>query len=975
MNRRRPSLLNPWQRRLLLTGLAVAVFMLANTAYLLLNRLADVAGWERLAEGDTSLTALFQVMVLSHTAVGLLLTLLMSVFIAYHLPTVWVRRHRASILSGIALLLTGALLVVTGLFILTAAASEANRWAWWLHVSVAALIPVGYTLHRIVSYARPLTSQFKRFAWAVSMATVVLITAHVISPRERDMRAEDSAGPSYLSSVVGAPGEEAVLEYRPAGSVSPGSPFFPSAATTTSRGPIPASVLIPGGPADLAERVAREVDEGGFVVETPIGALQCGRCHADVVEQWRASAHRFASFNNPFYEATINDLRESTAESNPWIEAHLAEYPGAVENAGPAKSKFCGACHDPVVMLPGNMGRPIDRRTPEAQAGLTCMACHAIDGSHDLTGNGNYNIADEHEDPYLFAGASAGTVGAYLHDAAVKSRPAAHKRRMLKPFFRTSEYCATCHKVSLREPVNNYRWLRGQDEYDAWHDSGISRNASRTFYLPADARTCQDCHMPPEVAPLGDLAAHDGIVRSHRFVAANTALPFVRGDTSTIRRTEEFLRDQRLRVDLFALRRGGRDASSDEALFMPLDVERPALVPGERLILDVVVRNLGVGHGFPGGTNDSNQGWLEVTLLDEQRQILGRSGAIGADGRVDPMAHAYGAVILDAEGRAILRRNAQDIHVTAAANVIGPGTADIGHYELTVPRALAGRRIVLRARLLWRKFNRAYTEFAFENNPEGFRRFDSVPDLPITEIASDEVSLLVADEPADDDPSSGLRSVPTQHEDGGGVPTWMRYNDYGIGHLLQGNTRLAERAFRRVADLEPGRIDGALNLARTAFRGGDLEAAYRHLEQVERMRRGDARAAWVWGLVLQEDGRYEEAALAYRRVLRDFPQDRAAWRNLGRTLYLHQRVDEAVDAFDRVLAIDPEDRISHYFRMLSLRVAGRTEEAELAEAAFTHYAVDESAQALTRAYREANPGVNLMAQPIHTHVLIGAGAG
>ena len=138
------------------------------------------------------------------------------------------------------------------------------------------------------------------------------------------------------------------------------------------------------------------------------------------------------------------------------------------------------------------------------------------------------------------------------------------------------------------------------------------------------------------------------------------------------------------------------------------------------------------------------------------------------------------------------------------------------------------------------------------------------------------------------------------------------------------------------------------------------------------MRSGDARAAWIWGRVLQEDGRYDEAALAYHRVLEDFPQDRGAWRNLGRTLYLDQRVEEAVVAFDRVLAIDPEDRIAHYFRMLSLRVAGRTEEAELAGSAFTYYSVDESAQALTRAYREANPGVNLMAQPVHTHVLIAA---
>jgi hypothetical protein len=135
--------------------------------------------------------------------------------------------------------------------------------------------------------------------------------------------------------------------------------------------------------------------------------------------------------------------------------------------------------------------------TPEAQAGLTCLSCHAIDKIHNLTGNGNYNIADEQEDPYLFANSAEGSLGAFLHDAALKAKPDVHKQQMMKPFFRESEYCMTCHKVSLSEPVNNYRWIRGQDEYDNWHDSGIALNASRTFYLPGFKRECQDCHMPP----------------------------------------------------------------------------------------------------------------------------------------------------------------------------------------------------------------------------------------------------------------------------------------------------------------------------------------------------------------------------------------------------------------------------------------------------------------------------------------------
>lgn len=472
--------------------------------------------------------------------------------------------------------------------------------------------------------------------------------------------------------------------------------------------------------------------------------------------------------------------------------------------------------------------------------------------------------------------------------------------------------------------------------------------------------------MPPEPAPLGDLAAEDGVVRSHRFTAVNTALPFLRGDRETLERIEAFLRDEKLSVDIFALRRTG----SEEPPMMGLGDGRGAgLRAGERVTLDVVVRNRGVGHTFPGGTNDSNEGWLELTVLDDNTgQILARSGAIGDDGHLDPMAHVYKAVFLDRNGRAIQRRNAQDIHVDAAINVIGPGSADVAHFEWTVPPTMGSGRVRVRARLLWRKFDRAYTEFAFAANPEGFRRFESTPDLPITEIALDELVLDVA--PVSSPTRSGSATSAAADATGAReTEDWTRYNDYGIGLLRENNTRAAVAPFERVAALQPESIEGPLNLARTALAGGNIDAAYEHLRRVEEILPADPRAAWVWGTVRQEDGRYEEAALAYRAVLETFPDDRAAWRNLGRTLYLDQRFEEALEALDRVLAIDPEDRVAHYHRLLSLRALGRTDEAELAEAAYERYRIDEAARAIAGQFRLSHPGVNLMAQDIHTHRL------
>ena len=180
----------------------------------------------------------------------------------------------------------------------------------------------------------------------------------------------------------------------------------------------------------------------------------------------------------------------------------------------------------------------------------------------------------------------------------------------------------------------------------------MSLNAARTFYLPGAERVCQDCHMPLEEATLGDVAAKGGMVKSHRFLAVNTALPFLRGDSGTIARIEEFLRDEKLRVDLFAVRR----ENGGEVLAPAGEV---AVSPGERIQFDVVVRNKGVGHTFPGGTNDSNEGWLEVTVADEQGRALAASGLVRQDGHVDPGAHFYKALLVDRHGEAIHKRNAQ----------------------------------------------------------------------------------------------------------------------------------------------------------------------------------------------------------------------------------------------------------------------------------------------------------------------------
>ena len=69
-----------------------------------------------------------------------------------------------------------------------------------------------------------------------------------------------------------------------------------------------------------------------------------------------------------------------------------------------------------------------------------------------------------------------------------------------------------------------------------------------------------------------------------------------------------------------------------------------------------------------------------------------------------------------------------------------------------------------------------------------------------------------------------------------------RWNDYGIGLLLQGDVRGAEAAFRRVMAIDPDYPDGPVNVARAKIREGDVDAAIPLLEQALALSPGLARA-------------------------------------------------------------------------------------------------------------------------------------
>jgi tetratricopeptide (TPR) repeat protein len=641
----------------------------------------------------------------------------------------------------------------------------------------------------------------------------------------------------------------------------------------------------------------------------------CLQCHKDSYDSWFHSAHHFSSFNNQPYLFSVRETRQVALKRDGNVRA----------------ARWCAGCHDVVPFFSGAFDNPNfdDVHDPTSQAGVTCVACHSVTHVNSTRGNADYTIEEPILYPFTF---STNAVLSYLNQMLVKAKPEFHKKTFLKPFHKTAEFCSTCHKVSLPLELNKYKeFLRGQNHYDTYLLSGVSGHSARSFYYPEQAKqNCAACHMP--LLPSNDFGAKHNdpyatnqalTVHNHLFPAANTGLAHLRKDTAAEQAEEAFLKGT-LRVDIFGLKEGG---TVDSPLIAPLRPKLSSLKPGGKYLLEVVLRTLTLGHPFSQGTVDSNEIWVDAKLADHKR-ILGRSGGLGDCNEVDPWSHFVNVFMLDKDGNRIDRRNPQDIFTPLYNHQIPPGAGQVAHYEFTVPEDQR-EPVRIEVALKYRKFDTIYLNYVLNTNYTKGAPLTITNDLPIVTIASDALTLPIQGQVA-------VTNPPTA------VPEWQRWNDYGIGLLLEGD-RGAEKgeliqaaeAFAQVEKL--GHSDGPLNLARVYFKEGRLGDAVSALQRAARFDPPAPRwtLAWLNGLVDKQNGYLDKASAQFRSILEerypeldrrgfDFSKDYEVINELGQT-YVEQAKQEhghperyrqflelAAEQFNHTLALDLENLTAHY---------------------------------------------------------------
>jgi hypothetical protein len=354
-------------------------------------------------------------------------------------------------------------------------------------------------------------------------------------------------------------------------------------------------------------------------------------------------------------------------------------------------------------------------------------------------------------------------------DAEILEDVPGHKRALMRDLLKKPEFCGSCHKSQVPQELNDYKFLRAFAVADELQMSSFSKESPHPFYV-RDKESCNSCHMTMVDAKKYDLAATNGMVASHRFAAANTAIPAFYGYKEQLEAVETFLKDDKLGVDIFAMRRSPKSGGKDEFI-APVNRENFKIDAGDTLTADVVITNKNIGHSFPPELRDFYEAYVEFCVTDADGKALYKSGFIKPDGYLDEFAHNYETYLVKPDGSPNPLHHIWLTRVIPQNLAIPSGRSDVARYRFLIPENLSGN-IKLTAKLKYRRFTRVFSDYAIGKSV----------DYPIVTMATAEKVLAIGEnKPEAANPKA--------------MPEWRRWNNYGIALLDQRQFAASADAF------------------------------------------------------------------------------------------------------------------------------------------------------------------------------------
>lgn len=686
-------------------------------------------------------------------------------------------------------------------------------------------------------------------------------------------------------------------------------------------------------------------------------AAYCGHCHTGAYHQWSQSLHRNA-FREPFYVKNVTLLNDTKG----------IEY-----------SRHCEGCHSPISLFSGALTQNSHvNRAVSDDEGVTCSVCHSIEKLQTMKGNGGYvmgvptAMVDEHGAP----------IPGEVPFKEILAHPDRHSKAVMKDFYRSPEFCGACHKSTVPTNLTDYKWLRGFGTYDEWQASAYSNRSPVPFYQTAYT-TCQNCHMNREAVDFGEYGAKNGSIASHRWLGGNTAVPFYYGFSEQLKKTTEFLKNETLNVDIFALKHcqpsfTEQTSVCDGDLIAPLGTAPSHLYSGETVQAWVVIQNKGLGHSLIPEQRDFYEAWVEFTVTDSTGKEIFHSGFLNPDGSLDELAHSFTSRLVGKDGQLLSLHQIWDRRAVAFDNTILPGRSTLVRYQFTVPDSKNSSSlgpIRLTARVNYRHFTEAYLDYVLTSQR---------PAYPIVEMASSSRKIEVGARQAEAqslNPATKLASGPE-------APEWLRWNNFGIALVDQSQFSGAVYAFEHVIKLRPDYPDAWTNLAIANLRWEHFTEAESAVERALTLlgchpnsATGEVvsvvcaksgfpvdRALYFRSLIERnQDNGLDSAIADLKLVTRDFPQSREAGRELAVSYFLAHEDDLSRRTFEALQLNDPDDLLAHYYLAVLYRRVGLDRQAADQTSRYEQERDDPGSGERGLMYLRAQPGIRGESLSEHVH--------
>ena len=670
-------------------------------------------------------------------------------------------------------------------------------------------------------------------------------------------------------------------------------------------------------------------------------AEYCGHCHQEAYHQWRESIHS-NSFRSPWYLKNVNAL---------------------IDEKGVQFSRHCEGCHNPVALLSGDLSQGMPKKRPFEQEGVTCSTCHSI-VSTDPTGTGSYVMGV----PAVLVDESGAPITGPVSDAEILAHLDRHSKAVMRPLYKTSEFCAACHKAAIPASLDNYKWLRAIGLYDEWQAASFTKQSPLPFYRKDSVSTCQTCHMVREPLKDGqidpgskpDPVTKEAKLVSHRWPGGNTLAPAYFNYPEQAKRVVDFLKNSYdgkgvFNVDIFALEKENAAAtSSDQVLVAPLGLTAFSLLPGETLVADVVIQNKGIGHSFIPEQRDFYEAWVDFTVKDSAGKTLTESGFIQPDGNLDPSAHSFTNRLINNKGELNDLHQIWHNRVLAYNNTIQSGRSQLVRYRFRLPKDITGQ-ISLTATVRYRRFNQHFIDYAITQT--GQKEPKPYP-MQIVDMASETKTFKIGD-------NAPVAPDPTENKE------WMRWNNYGITLLDAQQYAASVHAFERVAALRPDYADAFTNMCIVEIAWEKYDDAKANIAKALALLPGDPRALYYRALVERNAGQTKEAIADLEAMLAKYPRSRDGLRELGFSYYQQHDYPMARATYERLQAVDPDDLAAHYQLAILYRRLGEKAKAAIESAKFADQKDDPTASEYALIFLRKHPEVASESVVWHTHDLTG----